>query len=62
MLLIYWRESVYQNNFHCNICGSQLLDKDGNPCYTVKNPDFLQCRQCRNVVAQLERTEDNGNN
>ena len=48
-----WRESITQNDYKCNICGSALADNSGKPLdgRTIENKDFLQCRLCRNVVA-----------
>ena len=55
LVFITWRKSVFENNFRCNICGQKLIDADGNPVGTIDNYDFMQCRYCRNVVAEVEK-------
>ena len=59
MTFIIWRKSVFDNNFKCNICGQKLIDDNGEPnARTIINEDFIQCRCCRNVVAEIERSID----
>lgn len=59
IIRIKWRKSVEEKNYCCNVCGCKLADDDGSiRGRTIENLDFLQCRACRNVVAEIERSNE----
>ena len=62
--LFVWRESVYKNNFKCNVCGAKLFNsKTGRPTDNLavdaedaENPNptepiYCYCGRCKNPVA-----------
>ena len=55
-----WTESVYKHKFHCNLCGVELVDKNGNPHpYALIElfPGWYRCRRCGNPVVREEYIE-----
>ena len=54
-----WRESVYKNDFKCNVCGETLAHKNGiaNDKVKVDMFNYVFCRNCNNVVARIEQIE-----
>ena len=56
-----WRESVYKNQFKCNICGNQLADPvtgEPKPLTLVSMRwGIIQCPRCRNVAAKIQMME-----
>ena len=62
MIYTIWRDSVIENGFKCNICGTKLADLYGKPwgrlrTENAQDGDILQCPVCRNVVAQFQEIE-----
>ena len=57
---IIWKKSVYINNFHCDKCGAELADKNGNihpPLQYHAVWDTYRCGKCGNIVARGEDLE-----
>ena len=57
---IIWKESVYKSGFHCNKCGTELADKNGNPHPPLQYHAFYnlyRCGNCGNLVASGEEIE-----
>lgn len=57
---LIWRESVYHNNFRCNICGTNVAKDSGEPLDTTlfdMMGNFIVCPKCYNPVA-VEQTVD----
>ena len=51
-----WRESVYNNDFRCNICGTKIANEKGEILRQRGDifEGILQCPRCFNVVASFE--------
>ena len=55
---IIWRESVYKNDFRCNVCKAALFNADTK---TVKDEvlidettNLMYCPDCKNLVARIQ--------
>ena len=59
MIALVWRESVYKNDFRCNVCGKKLFDVKGGAvkCVKIKAVNGRKlgfCRRCNNPVFHIE--------
>lgn len=56
--IFIWRESVYMNDFKCNICGNKVAHKTGEPMSDTlvgQDTQTLYCSKCMNPVAYYKR-------
>lgn len=56
---VIWRESVYKNDFRCNVC-KEKLSNNGVPSEEILSDEegrVLYCPTCRNCVAYVKDIE-----